>query len=259
MTIDPTFAAGMRQQLIETAAGDSPLARRSRHLRLAVGVGTAAAAIALLTAGAVIAATLPGEHLVTFTGPTITQQYTGSATVDVSQNSAESNAVQVTITCTSAGAFEVAFTDGSGVQWECGDGAAITPIGRGVTTENVPLINGQIVFDVVTGASTTWTATLHYIHSETTDWGVNANGDTYGVPNENGVPTLHAVLASNCELGYVYWDDFMSATDGDAIPVYESDGETVVGEFWFGNAIPVTESDGETVIGIGNDVPICEK
>jgi len=65
---------------------------------------------------------------------------------------------------------------------------------------------------------------------------MNANGQTYGVPNERGIPDLEAVYASNCEIGYVYRTDPRS--EGHSIPVYESDGETVIGEFWIGSGMP---------------------
>jgi len=246
MTLDTKFAAGMREQLIDTAAGRGPVARRSRRTHLAVGVASAAAAAVLLTAGAVvIATTFPGERIISNEGPTVTQQYTGSATVDIGVAPEGANAVRVTITCTSAGAFEVTHpldSDGAdGASWECG---SATAVGSAVTFAPQSLVDGHVDIDVVTGPETTWTASVQFITSETTEWGVNAKGETYGVPNENGVPDLSPALASNCEVGYIYLTDLMTTKAGEdswTIPVYESDGETVIGEFWIGNDAPFCE------------------
>jgi hypothetical protein len=251
MTLDTQFAAGMREQLIETAAGRGPVAVRSRRARLAIGLVSAATGVALLTAGAVvIVAGFPGEHIVTDLGTSTTASFTGTSTVELGARPDGANSISFSISCSSAGAFSVTFADGSGISWECSDTPGpresttvdpydqTVPVGHVVNVKNQLLVDGENSFVVETSASTAWSIEWQFANSVTTDWGVNANGETYGVPNERGVPTLHAVLASNCELGYVYWDDFMSAKDGDATPVYESDGETVVGEFWTGDNMP---------------------
>jgi len=275
MSIDTTFAEGIRAQLVETAAGTSPLAKRTHRRRLAIGAVASVAAVGFLTAGAVIVAGLPGEHIVTEVGAGVAASYTGTSTVQLGALPEGANAISFTITCASAGVFSVAFADGSGISWECSDTPGpresttedpydqTVPVGHVVNVKDQRLADGENSFVVETDPATQWSVAVRFANSVTTDWGVNANGDSYGVPNENGVPTLHAVLASNCEFGYVYFDDFMSdagddggeqshtifksdSGDGDeqayAIPVYESDGETVVGEFW-----------------IGNDAPFCEK
>lgn len=261
MTIDTKFAEGIRAQLAETAAGTSPLAKRTHRTRLAVGAVAGLAAVALLTAGAVIATGLPGEHVVTELSAGVTASYTGTSTVQLGQLPDGANAISFTITCESAGVFSVVFADGEGISWECSDTPGpresttedpnvqtvplghvpydlTLPVGHVVNVEDQRLADGENSFVVETDAATRWSVAVRFANSVTTEWGVNANGDSYGVPNENGVPTLHAVLASNCEFGYVYLDDFMSAKDGEAIAVYESNGETVVGEFWFGNDMP---------------------
>jgi len=247
MTLDPQFSAGMREQLIAAAAGTSPLAKRTHRTRLAVGIASAATAVALLTAGAVvIVAGFPGEHIVSNEGPTVTQSYTGPSAVDIGVPSPGANAVRVTFTCTSAGAFEVTHpldSDGAtGLSWTCGQGEA--PVGASVELTAQTLVDGHVDIDVVTAPQTTWTAGVQFITSETTAWGVNAKGETFGVPNENGTPDLQAALASNCEVGYIYFTDMMSTRAGEeswTIPVYKSDGETVVGEFWIGSDVPICD------------------
>ena len=59
MTLDTNFAAGMRQQLVDTAGGTSPLAQHMRRRRLAVGLVAGGVAVAMLTAGGVAIAGIP--------------------------------------------------------------------------------------------------------------------------------------------------------------------------------------------------------
>ena len=86
----------------------------------------------------------------------------------------------------------------------------------------------------------------------TTAWGVNVKGETYGVVNEHGEPDLIAAVATNGRQGYVYVRDMTAADPAPASPeeaaakarenagksftvlAYQSDGETVIGEFVFG-------------------------
>ena len=252
MTLDTRFAAGMREQLIDTAAGASPLARRTRRTRLAIGVAAGITAAALLTAGAIVATGIPGEHIVTDAGTVVTQNYTGTATVELGPRPDGANAVAFSITCTSAGSFELthpASDQGTGTSWVCSDTPGLNeateidpyditlPVGNVTRIAEQPLEPGATSFVVTTDPGTTWTISAHYVTSVTTDWGVNANGQTYGTPNEKGSPDLVSVQATNGAIGYSLWSDFITHGDeGDTFPVYESDGTTVIGEFYIGNS-----------------------
>lgn len=104
------------------------------------------------------------------------------------------------------------------------------------------------------GAGSRWRVAVAFVSIERTDWGVNDRGDSYGVENPLGTPDLIAVVATNGLEGYVYADDLAEANGSRAaldvdspeealawqeerrgaefrIPVYLSDGETVIGEF----------------------------
>ena len=131
----------------------------------------------------------------------------------------------------------------------------VPPIDR-QATEVVPLTAGVETVTIETGPNATWTLQTMYVHQVTTSWGVNASGETYGVPNQNGTPNLVAVVADDPNIhGYVKESDLNCAAGGDvaspaeaqawdkvsqnlnvAIPVYESDGVTVVGTFTVGSA-----------------------
>jgi hypothetical protein len=246
MTLDQNFAEGVREQLIATARGSSPIAARTRHTRIALGLGSAIGAASLLTAGAlVVAGITPGSHIVSELGGAVSESNTGTATVELGERPSTANAVQFTITCTSAGAFEVSYADTygpSGTSWVCSDTPDLSegtvPVGHTVTLAEQPLAEGETSFVVTTDPGTTWNVVAQYANSVTTDWGVNANGQTYGTPNENGSPDLTAAQATNGEVGYIYSDQQMNDTQQapHTLPVYESDGVTVIGEFPIGDS-----------------------
>ena len=256
MTLDTKFAAGMREQLVDTAAGTSPLAIRTRRSRIAAGFVAGVAAAGLLTAGAVIAVSaIPGGHVITPIGETISQSYVGSAIVELGPRPETANAVSFVLTCTSAGKIEIQTAPNEGAFGICGpegasdprnpEGVDVAPLGTTMTVRDQLLADGQTSFAVTADPGMSWTVTARYVHTETTDWGVNANGQTYGGSNERGEPDLTAVMASNCKIGYAKSDDFLLPHDPEelsySIPVYESDGETVIGEFWIGDNMPLCD------------------
>lgn len=252
MTLDTQFAAGMREQLIDTAAGTSQLAIHTRRVHTGARALTVLGAIALLTGGALIAASvIPGNHIITDVGEPITQSHVGNATVELGERPQEANAVSFVLTCTSAGLISVAESSTVSTFMFCGPegtsdplGDPVAPLGTTATFRDMLLEPGVTSFDVTADPGMSWTVTARYVHTETTEWGVNANGQTYGTANENGVPDLEAAYASNCEIGYIY-SNHLSPADPDgqlAIPVYESDGVTVIGEFWIGSNAPFCEN-----------------
>jgi hypothetical protein len=249
MTLDSKFAAGMRQQLVDTAAGTSRLARHVRHARLAGGLVAGLAAASLLTAGAVIAVSaIPGDHVITPVSETISQSHVGSATVELGPRPDTANAVRYVLTCTSVGKIEFHTSTTEGGYMICGPGGGIdpegnpfAPVGNTMTVRDQLLADGATSFEVTADPGMSWTVAAKYVHTETTNWGVNANGQTYGTANEKGTPDLEAVMTADCKFGYTLTEDSMALHEGDqpySIPVYKSDGETVIGEFWFGNNMP---------------------
>jgi hypothetical protein len=268
MTFDTKFAAGVREQLVDTAAGITSLAKHTHRTRLALGLAAGAVAAGLLTAGAIIATGIPGEHIVTGLGSAVTQSHTGTATVELGTRPQGANSVSFSITCTSAGVFSVTYADTygpSGTEWECSDTPGLNdrttddpydstvPVGHVVTIKEQALATGETAFVVATDATTTWTISARYANSVTTDWGVNANGQTYGVPNEKGFPDLEAVADMDGNIAYIYsaqiWAGIPAdlpenatqqeidawnaehADDVTSIPAYKSDGVTIIGEW----------------------------
>lgn len=88
---------------------------------------------------------------------------------------------------------------------------------------------------------TAWSATAQYATSTATEWGINANGQTFGIPNINGVPDLTPARASNGEVEYVYSVELTTTENEGFISADESDGTTIVGQqpFQIVDDIPV--------------------
>jgi hypothetical protein len=123
-------------------------------------------------------------------------------------------------------------------------------------SEVVPLTAGVDSVTIQTSPDATWTLQVTYVNQVKTSWGVNANGQTYGVSNQQGTPDLIAVVVDQGRTqGYVEQRELNCASGGDVkslseaatwnetsknrnitIPVYENDGVTVIGTFTVGSA-----------------------
>lgn len=98
-----------------------------------------------------------------------------------------------------------------------------------------------------------WVVTVQYVTYVPTEFGVNANGDSFGITgSERGEPTLIAVMATNGKQGYVYRTELEDANGTTAAKTFEDPADALAwqdahtGEIV---TIPVFESDGETEIG----------
>lgn len=182
----------------------------------------------------------PGAPVDTPLSPPTTSTHTGPATIDLSAAPAGATHVALDITCRSAGTLS--FPDGASMT--CGGGDVD---GEGQTQYTVPLPTEppSLTFDA--GPEFTWELTTTYVNRVETDWGINANGDTYGVMKDGAEPDLVAVIATNGEVGYAYAEelsgpDFASPEEAiewqeehggevRTVPVYLEDGVTQIGEF----------------------------
>jgi hypothetical protein len=108
----------------------------------------------------------------------------------------------------------------------------------------VSIAPGQDSTTITATPSARWRLVATYASVTTTAWGVNASGQTYGIQNQQGIPDLVAVIATNHRSGYVYANQLFTpppetpsqaVAQNNAPPrtltVYESDGETPIGEF----------------------------
>jgi len=244
--MDPVFASALREALIANVERTPRLRRRWRW-RLGIGV---CAGSVFVGGGVALAAGVfspPGAPLDTQLGNIIVVTRTGSATIDIGPAPATATNVSLTLTCLSVGTFD--FPDGSSMT--CSPPLS-TAAGSGQSTEVIPLQPGQHTVTIDTSANASWRLQAVYVNRVTTSWGTNASGQTYGVTNQNGTPDLVAVSIDQGKVqGYVKASDINCASGNyvvhspaqalawDAasknrnisIPVYESDGKTVIGVF----------------------------
>lgn len=241
--MDPIFAQGLRAALVEEVRTAAP-ARRRRH-RWWVGAGVFAGIGLVGGVGAATAGffTEPGADIVTELEGPEPASYTGTQTIEIGPRPQEATHMEVKLTCLSAGNFY--FPDGGFMTCTDADTGA-TSFG------SFPLSDGQAAVEVKTDQpDASYRAEVSYENRTPTELAVNANGDTYGTSATGLNPDLVLVIATNGQQGYAYATDlagpeintleeakeYMESMTGAAlmIPVYESDGETVIGEFQAGS------------------------
>lgn len=246
--IDPSFRNGLRRQLLEQAARPEP-----RHPARLFAIGGLTLSL-LAIGGAAVAAGilgLPGGETRTEVGSSITLEGVGDGELQLGPAPASATQLRIELQCLTAGTFEFPARGGS---LHCNDQDARDPE-RSAGFIFVPLDEAGDSLAVSAGDGAQWQLLVSYIDAQPIPLAVNDNGDTYGIMDApEGTPDLVSVYATNGQLGYVYVDelaeadgtaavetfrtpqdalDWQAAREGQrfAIPVYRSDGETVIGEF----------------------------
>ncbi|QQS01919.1 MAG: hypothetical protein IPK37_05890 [Austwickia sp.] len=190
----------------------------------------------------------PGGEKIDLVGPLVVREGTGAITVDLGSRPAGANAVAYDVSCLSAGSFSEPFgtmsCDGPGHVW-----AEPVPLNaRDVSA-------GQHVF-AYTGTGR-YRVRIGWAARTIVPLATNARGQTYGSMAFHLEPDLVSVSMENGGTGYVLRTDL----EGDGpprtpmttsavprkIPVYESDGVTVIGEFTIGGG--QASSGGEAPAG----------
>lgn len=250
--VDERFSNALRGELVSRVR-ETPSVRARKRTRVWIGAGGVAVAGLLGGVGAAAAGlfTLPGGDQVTALTPPVTEIHTGPATVELGAAPQGVTGIEVELTCLSPGRFEF-----HGARGTCASADVGTP--QAWVGSTIPFTPGRESVTVKTGPQTRWQLTAKYVNQETTAWGRNAEGDTYGVENANGTPDLIAVIATNGRSGYAHRTD-LDEINGTAasktfkspeealewqeaqrgkilsVPVYEADGKTVIGEFVIGD------------------------
>jgi hypothetical protein len=246
LKVRPDYADALRKALLENVASSRP----SRKRRWWAGL-TAAAVLGISgTAGVAVAqlATPPGTPIVTAFSEQASGTFTGTGTLDLGPVPAGANGIELTVTCLTPGSF----TFGEFGTMICGDDDS-----NNVSWGVVPLtLDQQSKVTLETSPDAKWSVVAQFTKTIETDWGVNEAGQTFGAPKGDDNPDLIPVTATNCQRGYISaaqaeamsptgmtWDEAQEYINGPnrfdrSIPVYTSDGETVIGEF----IVPGTES-----------------
>lgn len=247
-TLDPAFAVELRNLLVEHVTQEAAAAPKTR-MRRRLFIGAGAALMIGVAGGTAVAITnlLPGSDQVTTYGNATGAEFTGTATLDLGPRPAEATSVTIDLTCLTAGSFTV--PDGASAVCDAPD------ISGQPAHYRMPLPAGQHGITITATPGARWRISASYTSAVTTAWSVNARGETFGVENDHGTPDLIAVAATNGKQGYAYVRDMAAATGGQptspeqaaaqsaanvgktfSVPVYESDGTTLVGTFTIGNS-----------------------
>jgi hypothetical protein len=251
MEMDPVFTAALRD-VLKAAVRDSPRVRRRWRWRMGTGV---LFGLTIVAGGVAVASglfSLPGAPVDSLLGNSISAMRTGTATIDIGAPPTSATDVSLALTCLTAGTFT--FPNGSSMT--CGAADLLRPTIYRTASEVVPLTADLDSVTITTSPNATWSLLATYVNQVTTTWGVNASGETYGVSNQQGTPDLIAVVIDQSKIqGYVQRRELSCASGGDvkspaealtwdetsqnrniSIPVYESDGVTIVGTFSVGSA-----------------------
>jgi hypothetical protein len=250
--MNPVFTAAVRQMLVATVQS-APRVRRRWRWRLGGGM---LVGLTLVTGGAALAAgvfSAPGAPIDTQLGNMVTATRTGTATIDLGPAPATATDVSLSLTCLSVGTFN--FPNGSSMSCTAAD-FRTTPPSDGPASEVVPLGPGVDSVTITTSADASWTLRAMFVNRVTTSWGVNAKGETYGVMNQQGTPDLIAADQGQTS-GFIKASDVNCASgpkptspaqalewqkehqnQSVSIPLYQSDGTTVIGTFILGSTGP---------------------
>ncbi|WP_324643878.1 peptidase M56 family protein [Pseudarthrobacter sp. LT1] len=261
--VDDLFSDALRTKLVTEVEKIAP-SRAKKRARLWAGTA-AVAGIGLLGGVGATAAGLfstPGSSQVTPLASPVTEIHTGTATVQLGHAPEGATGIELQLNCLTPGRFE--FEDGANATCKPED----VGTRQDWTGYTLPLTAGKESITITTSPQASWKLTAQYVNTEITDWAVNPHGDTYGAANENGSPDLVAVIATNGTSGYAYRTDledangttasktFKSPADALAwqesikgkefvVPVYDSTGKTVVGEFVIGRGTGTSGVVGE--------------
>lgn len=255
--LDPRFSDGLRAALVAEVSTTEQNVRRRRNRWLTLG----APAIAIGIAGSGVALAVqqsekvpPGQDIVTPVSVEMSLTTTGDGTLVLSEPPAGSSAIEVTVQCHTAGTYR---GPGGGLSGCSGSDLPGAP-------NRYPVPGDRTLRILSKSDGFTYTLRAHYVNVEPTAWGVNANGETYGGHHrERGEPDLIAVGVDTTSgnLGYVRRAELYAAAEPfgptspahalrmqrereaappGTIPVYESDGVTVIG------SMPLTSGSART-------------
>lgn len=247
--INEEFAAALRAMLVQEAQAGRARPRLLKWPRT-VGLRVLLAGVVVTAGGGAAAATgvfsLPASTVTTQLATAVTVTGSGTEAINLGPQPQGANAISLTFSCLTPGWF--VFADGSSEKCSARDLQHPT-----TSTATLPLAVGQVTTVITAGPGERWRATAFYASTTRLPYSTNASGQTYGVDGGQAgspvhEPDLVAVQATNGKLGYVYASQLDGPTPTSpaqavaennqparTIPVYESDGKTMIGQFKVGN------------------------
>lgn len=237
--MDDRYAGALREALVEYI-GSAPARRRRAARRLALGAAAAMLLVAAATAAAAAAGLLPllGAPDVAPLAGSTTVTGEGTQTVELGPAPTGATDLEIRLSCLTAGTFLTA--DGASLVCDASDAGTSS----GAMGWHLAVVPGQHSTVITADPGERWRLVATYALVTDTAWGVNADGLTYGVANGHGTPDLVAAVASNGRVGYVYSRDMVPPeptglqigghSESRTIPVYTSDGHTVIGQISVG-------------------------
>ena len=165
----------------------------------------------------------------------------GTRTIDFGTPPATANQITVAFTCLTAGTFS--FPGGTALA--CTDQGGRSSDAARTMTFHLSVTAGRQATTVTAAVGTRWHLIANYDNVKPGAWGINSFGQTYGIEGTIGTPDLVSVIATNGRSGFAYaaqlqGTPYTSPSEALAgqknrksrsVPVYESDGRTVIGEF----------------------------
>ncbi|MDN4473023.1 hypothetical protein [Demequina zhanjiangensis] len=248
-TLDPVFAAGLRSALVDTSNG-AKRPQRAWWRRSWVVAGLSFALLAGAGGATATLAGIPGGEVSTTLGATVSTTGVGDGRLYLGEAPDGADAVEYTFTPLTGGTFALGaggtrflYTDKEAADYQAPGGDQL-PLGV--------VVDGYLSVTTTT-ADAAWSLTAAYVSNESVPLATNARGETYGTVAYGADPDLIAAMATNGLFGYVRREDLQAVYGpeptspaealerqqepgygiGD-IPVYQSDGVTVIGEFEVG-------------------------
>jgi hypothetical protein len=262
----PEVVSAVRAELAAIGTKQSLLQRRQRHVRL-LGVGIGAIAVAAMTTGAAIAvAHFPGSTTVTPSGGVHSAIGTGPGRLELGPAPADATRAVLTVQClTSEGSISILSVPqntgdvGDFATFDCAGGGRVDSHGIVHPWHMDDALlpeKGSTSIRITADPGTKWSISGQYAGSTITPWGRNAKGQTYGQCNIDGCPDLVGARASNGRIGFVVRAQMDAIKGTGSVPVYQSDGTTVIGKFPIGDAQGWTFHSSTTPPADSDDQPI---
>lgn len=189
---------------------------------------------------------LPGATTAVELSEPVAVTASGTSTVGLGARPRGATAAKVSVVCLTPGRIE--YPDGASV--EC-DGPSSEEEIADPASSNYALLDlapGQTSLTFRATEDVEWKVVATYVRTETSAWGVNAKGETFGVQRNGKSPDLIAVVTTDGRQGYAYAEDLdarwpVPTSPADALAQQQADeGQE--------RSVPVYESDGETLIGV---------